>query len=558
MSKIDIFALGGLGEDGKNMFVIDIDEKIFILDAGLKYPTDELYGVDAIMPDFSYLKKHKKRIQGLFLSHGHEDHIGAIPKLLLEFEVPIYGTYFTLALLKDTLKENNMNTEAYTFHTIKKDSVLSFGKIKVSFYQTTHSIPESIGIALDTEDGVIVYAPDYTFNQNVEPPYQTSFERLAAIASKQVLALLSESIGSEYDPRYETIKELDHHLNQAFLKAKGRRVVATCFSTDIYRIQTLINVALKHQRDIAIIGRKAQRMVDIAVNLGVLKIPQDKLRTLKFIDQNNKNTLKDSMVLVTGERHEPFYMLQRMVKKQDRLIHLNEEDDVIMMTPPVPGTEKISARALDILYRHDINVLKIDKTMLPSAHASSEDVKLLTNILNPKYFIPIIGEYRHLYTMRNIAKSIGYKESEIKVLENGEVLRIENKEDKGIVNKIKSADILIDGILEGDLSEVVLKDREILSQDGVLLIIGHIDARKKEMISEAEIISRGFVYMKENAELMDDVQEIYETITTEVFRKKYVDWRFYKDRLREEVSKFLFHETKRRPIVIPVLIDVQP
>ena len=439
MSKIDIFALGGLGEDGKNMYILDIDEKLFILDAGLKYPTDELYGVESILPDFSYLKREKDRIQGIFLSHGHEDHIGGMPKLLKEINAPIYGTFFTLALLKDTLEEQNLNLEDYTFHTIKKDSILTFNNVEISFYQTTHSIPESIGMAFNTEDGVIVYAPDYTFNQNVEAPYRTSFERLAAIASKQVLALLSESLGAEQQPRYEATKELNHRLNQAFLKAKGRRVIASCFSTDIYRIQTVIDIALKHQRDIAIIGRKAQRMVDIAVNLGVLKIPKDKLRTLKFIDENNKNTLKETMVLVTGERHEPFYMLQRMVKKLDRLIHLNEDDDVIMMTPPIPGTEKIAARALDMLYRHNINIVKIDKNILPSSHASSEDVKLLTNILNPRYFIPIIGEYRHLYTMKQIGIALGYQEKDIKLLENGQVLRLENKVDKGIVQKLKAA-----------------------------------------------------------------------------------------------------------------------
>jgi len=555
VSQIDFFALGGLGEDGKNMYCLDIDNAIYVLDAGLKYPTDELYGVDAILPDFTYLKENQSRIKGVFLSHGHEDHIGAIPKLLKEIKVPIYATYFTLALLEDSLKEQSMNPKDYQLKKIDKNTVLNFKNVDVSFYQTTHSIPESVGMAFNTEDGVIVYSPDYTFDQNVEAPYRTSFERLATIANKNVLALLSDSLGAEEALSNRSGRQLDHVLNQTFRKAKSR-IVATCFSTDIYRIQKVINVALKYDRDIAIIGRKAQRMVDIAINLGVLRIPKEKLRTLKFIDEKNKNLLPDTMVLVTGERHEPFHMLQRMVKKVDRLIHLNDSDDIIMMTPPVPGTEKIAASTLDILYRHDINIVKISKDILPSAHANSEDVKLLTNFLKPKYFIPVIGEYRHIYAMKQIANQLGYEDDKIKIMENGEVLRFKNGNALPITHSKSSGDVLVDGILEGDLSEVVLKDREILSQDGVLLIIGHINAKKKQMAAEPEIISRGFVYMKENEKLIEEVATITKETADEIFKRKYVDWRLFKEKLRENVSKHLFKTTSRRPIVIPVLIDV--
>lgn len=551
------FALGGLGEDGKNMYCLEIDNAIYVLDAGLKYPTDELYGVDAVLPDFSYLKQNQSRIKGVFLSHGHEDHIGALPKFLKEIQVPVYGTYFTLALLKDTLQDQNMKPENYDLKTITKDTVFNFNNVEVSFYQTTHSVPESVGMAFNTKDGVIVYAPDYTFDPNVDAAYRTSFERLSNIAGKKVLALLSESLGADHPGQAQTTRSLEHKLNQAFLKAKGRRMVVSSFSTDIFRIQKIINIALKHGRDIAIIGRKAQRMVDIAVNLDVLHIPEQKLRKLKFIDENNKNELKETMVLVTGERHEPFYMLQRMVRKQDRLIHLNEDDDVLMMTPPVPGTEKIAARTLDVLYRNDINIVKIDKNMLPPSHANSEDVKLLINILDPKYLVPIIGEYRHFYAMKQIGKQMGYDEKHIKVLENGQVLRFKNGTAQPLGEPIKHGDVLVDGILESDLSEVVLKDREILSQDGVMLIIGHIDSKRKKVIDKPEIISRGFVYMKENEALIGEVITLFENVAHDIMKRKYVDWRMFKEKLREDISKHLFKTTSRRPIVIPVLIDVQ-
>jgi ribonuclease J len=556
MSKIKFFALGGLGEDGKNMYCLDIDNQLFILDAGLKYPTQELYGVDAILPDFSYLKDHQDQIIGLFLSHGHEDHIGAVPNLLKQLNIPIYASFFTMELVKDTMVESHLDPNDFKLNIVTKESILPFGNVEVSFYQTTHSIPESFGIVLTTKDGVIVYSPDYTFDQNVNKAYKTSFERLATIAGKKVLALLTESLGSEHGGHSHTSKNLDYTLNQAFFKAE-KRIIVSAFSTDIFRIQKVIDIALKYHRKIAIIGRKAQRMIDIALNHDYLKIPEEALINLKFIDDKNQNALEDALVLVAGDRHEPFHMLQRMVRKIDRLIHMNETDTVILMTPPVPGTERIAARTLDILYRNDIHVIKVDKSMLPPAHASSEDVKLLMNILNPKYIIPVIGEHRHLYALKKIAESLEYESSTVKILDNGMVLEIND----GVMNhntySINSGDVLVDGILEGDLSDAVLKDREILSQDGVFFIILNVDPRQKRLLGEAEIVSRGFVYMKENEALIQDVHDIAMKVSEDMFKNNYIDWRVYKDRLRDDISRNLFKETSRRPIVIPVLIDTQ-
>ena len=323
MSNINIFALGGLGENGKNMYVLDINNKLFILDAGLKYPTLELFGVDSIIPDFSYLENKVKNIKGLFLSHGHEDHIGAVPKLLKVMNIPIYGSYFTLAILKDAMEDQGLNLDEYKFFTIKPKQTLKFNDVSVDFYNTTHSIPESLGMAFHTPDGTIVYSPDYTFDQNVEKVYRTDFDQLAKIAAKNVLCLLTESLGAERVGYSHSTKSLDYALNHAFYSAESRIIVST-FSTDLVRIQKIIDIAIKYDRTIAIIGRKTQRTVDIAVNLGYLKIPSDKLINLKFIDDKNKNELKNSVVLVTGDRHEPFYMLQRMVKKLDRLIRSEE------------------------------------------------------------------------------------------------------------------------------------------------------------------------------------------------------------------------------------------
>jgi len=556
MARIKIFALGGLGENGKNMYCVDVENTLFILDAGLKYPSVELFGVDSIVPDISYLEKNKNRIAGLFLNHGHEDHIGAVPKLLKTLNIPVYGSYFTLAILKDSLEDQNMNLDDYEFNVVTSKKTLNFNGVSVDFYNVTHSIPESLGIALSTKDGVIVYAPDYNFDQNVGKCYKTDFEKLAKIASKKVLALMTESLGSEKVGHSQGSESLDYELNQAFYEAKSR-IIVTAFSTDLVRIQKIIDIALKYDRKIAIIGRKTQRTVDIAVNLGYLKFPEDCLVNLRFIDDKNKNELEDAVVLVTGDRHEPFYMLQRMVKKLDRLIHTNENDTCILMTPPVPGTEKIAARTLDILYRNDLNVVKINKKILPPSHASSEDIKLLIGMLNPRYIIPVIGEYRHQYAMKNLCLNLGINNKNIVMLDNGQIAEFNNKSLIGKSKKIPSGDILVDGILDSDVSDVVLRDRELLSQDGVLLVIANVDARNKEVVSEPEVISRGFVYMKENEHLIKGVSDIFYQVSANELNGKYINWRNYKNIVKDYISKYLYKETKRRPIIIPVIIDTQ-
>ena len=556
MSKVKIFALGGLGENGKNMYCVDVDNKLFVLDAGLKYPTMELFGVDSIIPDFSYLEKNKNRIVGLFLSHGHEDHIGAVPKLLKTMNIPIYASFFTLAILKDAMEDQGLTLDDYEFIKVDSRKTISFGSIKIDFYRVTHSIPESFGIAITTDDGVIVYAPDFTFDQNVSGVYKTDFEKLASIAGKKVLALLIESLGAERVGHTHSTEALDYALNQAFYQAEGR-IIVSAFSTDLVRIQKIIDIALKYDREIAIIGRKTQRTVDIAVNLDYLKIPKEKLTSLRFIDEKNKNELENAVVLVTGDRHEPFYMLQRMVKKLDRLIHINKKDTIILMTPPIPGTEKIAARTLDILYRYDTNVVKINKNILPPSHASSEDIKLLINMLNPKYIIPVIGEYRHQYANQNLCIQLGYAPENVFVLDNGVVLEIEYGTVENSKNKIPSGDTLVDGILDGDLNNIVLRDRELLSQDGVLLIIANIDARKKVVITTPEVVSRGFIFMKENEELIKEVESIFYKVAEKILSNKYIDWKVFREALKDDISKYLYRVTKRRPIIIPIIIDTQ-
>ncbi len=554
MSKINIFALGGLGEDGKNMYCISINRDIYIVDAGLKHPSDTLLGVDAVIPDFSFISKHKEAIKGIFISHGHDDHIGGLTRLLKIVNVPIYGASFTLEIIKDRSKKEGLNIDKYIFHEVDSSSKLNFNSVEVSFYGITHSIPGSLGIVFDTEDGSIVYSGDFTFDQNVDPIYRTDFKQLSALSGKKVLALLCESIGAENVGYTHLSDNLDYLVSEQFYK-NNNRIIVSLYSDDLARLQKVIDIALKFNRKIVLIGRKTQRFIDLGINEGYLKIPEDQLVNLRFIDDKNNNNYPDSVVIVAGARHEPFFMLQRMVKKIDRLIHIDEKDTVLIMNPPVPGTESIASRTLDELYRHDITVKKIDKKLLPTSHASSEDIKLLVNMLNPLYVVPIIGEYRHQYALKNVVTSLGYESDKVVVLDNGEIASFDGGT---LVSKLKSipvSETLVDGSIEDDLNEVVLRDRELLSQDGIFMIIANVDPRGRRVLSKPEIVSRGFIYVKDNEELIEKVIEKFYEVTVEIFAGKYVDWKVYKDKVKREVSRILYNSTKRNPIVVPVLID---
>ena len=555
MSQIKLFALGGLGEDGKNMYVVEVDQKIFVLDAGIKYPTVELYGIDAIIPDFSYLVENKKRIQGLFLSHGHEDHIGALPHLLKEINVPIYASDFTMELIQDSLKEEGIPIETYKFFRVNQDANLSFGNVKVNFFSTTHSIPESLGIVIKTKDGNIIYTSDFTFDQNVDEHYRTSFKKINEVGQNTLCALV-ESVGATYTGNATSAIELYHKLNSIFTTAPGR-IIFSLFSSDLLKIQKVVDLAIQYNKRIAVIGRRAQRIVDLAINLGYLKVPEASLATLRYIDDKNKNDDKDLVALVTGSRHEPFFMLQRMVKKADRLIHINDQDSVVLMTSPIPGTEKMAARTLDVLHRTDASIHLIHKNILTPSHASSEEIKMFINMITPQYIVPVIGEYRHQYALLKAVKPLGYDESKTFLLDNGDVLEFNDGIPKKGKSSVKSGDVLIDGAIAGDVNEVVIRDRELLSEDGVLLIVANVNPRTKKVLNEPEIVTRGFVYVKESEEVLQGVKDIFNKVSEKHLKSKYINWSDYKNDLRNDVNRYLYKETKRSPITIPVIISTE-
>lgn len=554
MSKIKFLSLGGLGEKGKNMFVLEIDERIFVLDAGLKYPSVELYGVDTVIPDITYLIQNKDRVQGIFLSHCHEEHIGAIPELLNNLDVGVFGTHFTISLVEEVLNEAGMNISNHRLYRINQDKVLKFGPLTVEFFNMSHSVPENIGIAIKTEDGTLVYAPSFTFTTNVDKRYSTNFVKIANISQNGVLALMSESLGTSNLDRVSNDYLMNYKVMEV-LQKKGR-IIFSLFSSDLDRIQKVVNLCVSYNRKIAIIGRKVQKIINVAMNSDYLKVPQENLVNLRYIDDANANDDENLAVIVAGLRHEPYYMLQRMARGQDRLIQINEKDYVVIMAPPVTGTEKMEAKTLDVLYKQGAKVHMLKKGILRSYHADSEDLKMLYDILKPKYIIPIVGEYRHQYKQKDVAIEAGYTENDIIILDNGMVAEFDDGKLTSTNKKVQVGDVLVDGSIIGDINEVVLKDREMLSSDGVLIAVIHIDARIRSIINGPIFVSKGFISKSPFEEITKELEDDAYKVINSYFKKRYIDWNELKSELRDVFNKTIYTLTKKNPIIIPNVIDI--
>ena len=554
MSKVNIFSLGGLQEDGKNLYVVEINQKLFILDAGLKYPTSELYGVDIIVNDISYLIENKNRIVGIFLSHGHDDHIGGVYHILKEFSVPIFASKFTMAILMDKLKEENFEYNPELFKVVTSKTALKLSGTEIRFFEVAHNIPDCLGIALKTDEGYIIYTGNYSFDQNSRIDYAHMYRALAIFTKEGVLALLTDSLGADNDQSRGTILEFKLRITNILSQAKSR-VIFTLFSSDILRIQQIVNIALEQNKKIAIIGRKTQRIVNQAMQLGYLSIPEDSLANLRYIDENNPNNDKDLVVLVTGERHEPYFMLQRMAKHIDRLIHLEKEDTIVVLTNPYLGTEKMAARTMDIIYKVTTNVKEFSKNLLPFASANREEIKQMINMVEPKYVIPVIGEYRHQYSMRIIADCIDYDMDRVLILDNGDIASFEDGNYIGITGDVPTGEVLIDGKAFKDVSDVVMRDRELLAKDGVLMVCANINPKTKAVVAGPEIVAKGFAYINENEDLKNEILDIFKKVSIKFLVNKFINWSEYKNTLKTELSHAIFKKSKRSPIIIPVLIS---
>ena len=558
MSKIKFCALGGLGENGKNLYVVTIDEKIFVLDAGIKYPSVDLYGIDAVMPDFEYLVSNKDKIIGIFLSHGHEENCGAIVELLNAIHVPVFGSHFTISVVEQIMLDKGIDKSHYKLFRINDNKTLTYDNVTVSFFYTTHSVPESLGISINTDDGSIVYASDFSFSFTKDYNYQTSFNKISEISKNNVLLLCAESLGVNNINRDNNDYTFNHVVTEA-LQIK-KRIIFAMYSTDLNRVQKVVDMCVKNGRRIAIIGRKVQRIINVAMSTNYLKIPSENLVNLKFLDENNTNEEDDLAIIITGLRHEPYFMLQRMMTNQDKLIKLTEDDTVVTICPPVVGTEKIATRAIDQLSKTGCKVINISRKVLKSSHADSEDLKMLYQILKPLYICPVMGEYRHQYVHKNIAIDAGFTEDKVLVIDNGVEITFEDGLLLDHVEKIPVSDVLVDGSIVGDINEIVLKDREQLSEQGAMIVVTNIDVRSREIISGPSVYTKGFISLYEMDELLEKIANKAEKVIRKTLSEKKsdmeLDWNDLKNELKDNCTRVVKSLSKKSPIIIPVIIDI--
>lgn len=552
-SEIKIMPIGGVRENGKDMYAVDINGGIYILDCGLRYPENELLGIDVVIPDFSYLEKNKDRIVGVFLTHGHADSIGAISYFLSEFDVPVFGSEMTIELAKLNVADSEQLKNFDDFHVVSDHSEMDFDDVKVTFFKTTHSIPGSLGIAIHTSEGAIVYTGDFKFDQTAAPLYQTNYSALTQLGDEGVLALLSDSGNAENPKPSASEKQIAEYIYDTFNYQDSRIIVASVAS-NILRMQQVFNAAAKCGRRVYLTGHDLERIVRTAMRLKTLTLPEDDL-LIDSIDELNKMAPDKVVIIQTGKMGEPIKALQRMANKEQSDINIEPKDLVFITTTPSTAMETTVAKTRDMVYRADGEVKMISDQMNSSGDASQTDLQLLINLLHPKYIIPVQGEYRLLEANAQLAKQIGYTDKQIYIPNKGDKISV-NKDEMWVGGSEDLADTMIDGIGIGDIGNIVLRDRKVLSEDGIFVAVVTIDRKKKRIVAEPKLTSRGFVYVKANKDLMKEAAGIIEKTVTNNLEHKEFDWSNLKQDVRDDLSDYLYKQTKRRPVILPVIMEV--
>ncbi len=550
MSKIRIFSLGGLNENGKNMYVVEVDQSTFIFDAGLKYGSDKTLGVDYILPDYKYIKENKERIKGIFLTHGHDSNMGAVADILYDIpDLPIYGTKFTLEILRRDLEENNI--KATNIKEIRPHSKLIFGDLVIFPISVTHSIPDAVCYVLYTEDGAIVYTGDFVFDYLVDGPYKTDIGKLAYVGKQGVLCLLAESIYAEKPGHTSPNNRIDDFIKQVLLKNEDR-IIATIFPAHISRIQEILNQVAKTKRQVIIMGKYLQNLINSSIDMGYIKFDKNKIGDLSNLND------KGVVVLISDEKEKPFMNLERILRGFDKYIKLKDTDTIFITEPPYEGIEKRMALIMDEIAKMNVNVVSLSAKKHLLHHASQEDLMLMINLMNPKYYFPVKGEYRHQVMNAELAEKIGIPKENIILKQNGDVATFIDGKLTDDISHVEVDEILIDGKSQGDIGELVLKDREMLGDSGIVIVSCTLDRATKHILAGPEILTRGFVYVKESGDLLKESEEICREVieaNIEVDAKK-VDYTAIKTSVRDKLGKFLYKETESRPMIITVIQEV--
>ena len=548
MSKIKIFAMGGLNEEGKNMYVVKVDNDIFIFDAGLKYADDKMLGVDYIIPNFDYIKENIKHIKGIFITHGHEKNMGAVCDILREIpNIKVYATKFTANILRKELIDNDIKFKNLV--EIDPHKKISFGKNSIFPVRLTHSIPDNVGYALNTPDGVIFYTGNYVFDATMLGPYKADIGKLAYIGKQGVLCLLGESMYAD-KVGYTSPKNRVDKLIKDTLSKTENRIIVTVFTAHVSRIEELFNEIAKTTRRVVVMGHKLQGIINDILNNGYINFNRDRIGDLSNLND------KDVVILISNEREKPFMNLNRIINGYDKFVKIKDTDTVLFLEPINDYNEKLAISVIDNISKMGASVVTMSKKDNLLHHASSEDIMLMIDLMNPKYYMPVEGEYRHMVKNADAASHTGIPKENILLKQNGDVVTIIGGKLKNEPEKIKVDDILIDGNSSKDIGELVLKDREMLSDNGIVIICATLDKRTKEILAYPEILTRGFVYVKESTDLIDEIKRISLEVINENRTSNYVEYNKIKLGIRERLSKYLFEETGCRPMIITVVQEV--
>ena len=549
-NKVQIIPLGGLGEIGKNMTAFRYGDDMILIDAGLMFPEDDMLGIDLVIPDISYLIENQDKLKGIFLTHGHEDHIGALPYVMKQIDCPVYGTALTLGILEGRLKENGVSSE--NCRIIKPGDKITAGAFKLDFIRVNHSIPDAIAIAINTTIGTIIHTGDFKIDHTPVDGQVTEFNKFAEYGDRGVLALLADSTNAERPGFTPSEKMVGKTFDDEFRYAKNRIIVAT-FSSNVHRIQQVIDAALKYDRKVAVIGRSMVNVVNIAKELGYLKAPEGEIID---IDETHNYTPDKIVIITTGSQGEPMSALTRMAMNDHKKVDIMPGDTVIISATPIPGNEKLVSRTIDHLYKLGADVIyEKSNGVHVSGHASQEEIKLMHNLVRPKFFIPVHGEFRHLIKHANLAQSLGMPKENIVIAENGSVIEL-TKNSIGINGKVPAGKVLVDGLGVGDVGNIVLRDRRQLSQDGIMIVVVTIDKENCHVVSGPDIVSRGFVYVREAEGLMDEAKDKVQLALEKCEENGVSEWSAIKSTVRDSLGRFLYERTRRRPMILPIIMEI--
>lgn len=550
-NNVKVIPLGGLGEIGKNIAAIEYGDEIIVIDCGLSFPDTEMYGIDIVIPDVTYLIENKERVKGFFITHGHEDHIGALPYVLRNLNVPVYGTRLTLGLIESKLEEHKI-LDMCDLRSVEAGDTIELDKLKVEFIRTNHSIADSCAIAVHTPQGVIVHTGDFKVDFTPIDKKRIDLQRLAQLGKKGVLLLMTDSTNALTEGYTMSESAVGETLDDLFGKAKGRIIVAT-FASNIHRMQQIINSSLKYKRKIAFSGRSMEKISEVAKNLGYLDIPEGLLVDLANINAYADNELT---IVTTGSQGEPMSALTRIANSTHKHISIKNDDTVIISATAIPGNEKSVSKIINDLTKKGAKVICKSITAIHvSGHACKEELKLMHSLLKPKYFAPVHGELRHLMSHKELAEGLGQNSKNIFILENGDVLSLSRRKAK-VEGKVHAGKVMIDGLGVGDVGNIVIRDRKSLSQDGIISIIFVIEKESKMVVSGPDVITRGFVYVRDSEGLLTEIRDLASDSIERCISKNIYQWSKLKNEVRNEVGEFVYQKTKRKPIIVPIIMEV--